>query len=727
MRWEIAYSSALVLGILSIQQNGDSAHAFVAPQHAMRTTSPLFTSNLGWDNENFLEALGKGNDERDDANEKYYKQSKFGRETWSAEGDMDKSERHPPRPPAERPDMNRPAPPGMSPENLSVEEQARLFREMKQQQEQQGPGSVPPPPRTAADPYDDQQQDQQNDYEQRNNDAPPPKKPFGNAVAADGRRFGRNRDADAVVNTADVYFAQLKRDSNARNSARYRGDDVTANSVFKDPSIKDIKMHVNPHLEEIRKKEQEMIETAADEMLEYALVDTRPNKPKGYSGVSYKDKISQFKNKKSGGAVAPPVAAQPAEAVVAPPAPVPASAPPIAPPAPAPVPMQAVQAPPKAPEPVMQAPPVAAPPVVAPAPVAPESVDVNIREGIRALMGMLLKHRGGSGFGPGRLTGGEINSFDMLATDISAILRDEARNAPVPEEPAAVQQMASVQAAQQATAPAPAAVQEKSTQPTADRVNGMFACMEGAMQMYKHSPPELQEGVLATLRAALLSAVNTCNDIIAANEGVNPPAYQTATSTAGGGVKSAQPTSDRINGMFAVMDGAIQMYKYSPPELQESVLVTLRAALLSAVSTCNDIIANNEVANVQAYQTATSSTSAPVQEEEVGVWEPAGGAAAAAAPAHTGTDTNSQVLEQVYNKLKAASGDGKMGLRQGLDPNEASELADGIAEMRSLLVGELDTGIPEPTASEASTSPTSQSYQELLAKARAEKEAKNNN
>jgi hypothetical protein len=170
------------------------------------------------------------------------------------------------------------------------------------------------------------------------------------------------------------------------------------------------------------------------------------------------------------------------------------------------------------------------------------------------------------------------------------------------------------------------------------------------------------------------------------------------------------------------------MYKHSPPEVQEGVLVTLRAALLSAVSTCNDIIANNEVANVQAYQTVTSdvrTSQAPeVQEEEIGVWEPA-----AAAPAYTGTDTNSQVLEQVYNKLKAASGDGKMGLRKGLDPKDASELADGIAEMRALLVGELDTGIPEPEGQPgaASATPTSQKYQELLAKARAQKEAKNGN
>jgi hypothetical protein len=326
------------------------------------------------------------------------------------------------------------------------------------------------------------------------------------------------------------------------------------------------------------------------------------------------------------------------------------------------------------------------------------------------LQGMLLKHRGGSGFGPGRLTGPEVGNFEQLAVDVSAILRDEARHAPSVQEPAAVKQMAAVQAAQQAqqavqapSVPAAAA----NSQPADQRINGMIACMEGAIQMYKHSPPEMQEGVLVTLRAALLSAVSTCNDIIANNEVANVPNVQAAAA-------NSQPADQRINGMIACMEGAIQMYKHSPPEMQEGVLVTLRAALLSAVSTCNGIIANNEVANVQAYQTATlapEAVSAP--------------AAPTAAPKSLGgIDDNSQVLQQVYSKLKAAAGDGKMGLRKGLDPQDASELADNIAEMRSLLVGELDGGIPEPT--EQSSSGGSK-YQELLAKAKAEKEAKNGN
>jgi hypothetical protein len=776
MRWEIAYSSALVLGILS------SAQAFVNPSIARQATAktPLFVGGLGWDNENFLEALGGNKDAQEDANEKYYKHSKFGKDVPGAKRDdddkyrqamgLDRSEddelpedgpsegltdemkakmkashgdedtqggdrlkslmdraqsganlRPPSTPPAPsmQPDMYQPESPSMSPNDLSVEEQARLFREMQQQQQQQGSFQSMPPP------------------------LPGPRQPYGNEEGSNGRRVGRNRDADAMVNTADVYFAQLKRDSTVRQTARYRGDLDTANSVFSDPSISDIKMHVNPHLEEIRRKEQEMIETATDEMLSLAAPTVnRPVKPKGYSGVSYRDKIQQFKNKKGGAAAVTPVVKPVAQAAVeAPPVVAPAPAPPVqqAPPVvQAPVqappvvqaPVQAppaVQAPPKVPEPVMQEAPVA------PNPVVPEQATAaadTMRGSIRTLMGMLLKHRGGPGFGPGRLTGADVNSYDQLSMDVAAILRDEARNSPSLGEPAVFAQMAAVAAAkQQAAAPAPSvtadvAIPMKNAQPAGERIDGMIGCIEGATQMYKNSPPELQEGILVMLRAALLSAVNTCNDLIA-----NPMV------TAGGAIqpKTAQPVGERINSMIGCIEGATQMYKNSPPELQEGILVMLRAALLSAVHTCNDIIANNEVANVQAYQTATSDVQAPAPSTPMQVYDAVQvqeEVTAQPSPvASTATDTNSQVLEQVYNKLKAAAGDGKMGLRKGLNPKDASELADSIAEMRSMLVDELTTGIPEGEAgapSEGEAGAPSK-YQQMLAKARADKEAKNGN
>ena len=105
-----------------------------------------------------------------------------------------------------------PAPaPQVSFDNMTVEQQAQMFRAMMQGQQ------VTPPPVTRQ--------------------------------KAD-RKVGRNRDADAIQNTADVYFAQLKRDSTVRGIARLRGDDETANAVFEDEKIEELKHLIskNPHL-----------------------------------------------------------------------------------------------------------------------------------------------------------------------------------------------------------------------------------------------------------------------------------------------------------------------------------------------------------------------------------------------------------------------------------------------------------------------------------------------
>ena len=107
----------------------------------------------------------------------------------------------------------------LNPDEMTVEQQAEMFRQMmagKNQQQQQAPPPIIDLPK-----------------------ARPPKP---------DAKYGRNRDADAIQNTADVYFAQLKRDSTVRGIARIRGDDETANAVFKDPKIEELKdlISVNP-------------------------------------------------------------------------------------------------------------------------------------------------------------------------------------------------------------------------------------------------------------------------------------------------------------------------------------------------------------------------------------------------------------------------------------------------------------------------------------------------
>lgn len=117
-----------------------------------------------------------------------------------------------------------------NPDELSVEEQARLFRQMMQGQQQQQPQAPAAEPPVVI--------------------PPPPRPPRPDA------KVGRNRDADSIQNTADVYFAQLKRDSTVRAVARIRGDNEKANAVFEDPGIKELDemLTLNPHLQYVTKK-----------------------------------------------------------------------------------------------------------------------------------------------------------------------------------------------------------------------------------------------------------------------------------------------------------------------------------------------------------------------------------------------------------------------------------------------------------------------------------------
>lgn len=111
-----------------------------------------------------------------------------------------------------------------NPDELSVEEQARLFREMMAQQQTDGLLSSPTP-------------------------LPAEPKRVARTDRA-GRPVGRNRDADSIANTSDLYFAQLKRDSTVRTLARHRGEVDIAEKVFEDEGIKQLDdlLKKNPYL-----------------------------------------------------------------------------------------------------------------------------------------------------------------------------------------------------------------------------------------------------------------------------------------------------------------------------------------------------------------------------------------------------------------------------------------------------------------------------------------------
>ena len=372
------------------------------------------------------------------------------------------------------------------------------------------------------------------------------------------------------------------------------------------------------------------------------------------------------------------------------------------------------------------------------------------KQKVRTLMGLLLKHRGGPGFGKGRLKGPEIDRFENLLGEVTTSLRIEALSltgretataTAVPETPAPSSAVVTeAPASREVAAPAPVAPTVTARQVAApvqaapvaaapsvggsdlSQVDGIILCIEGANTMFKNSPPELKPSVLISLRAALMAAVGTCNNIL--GDEMTLPASTTSVDMS------------QIDNCIVVIEGAIAMYKNSPAELKQSILVTLRAALVSAVNTCDAVSGQPASAAVPAASPATpdvvpaAQTAAP---QQVVVKEQPAPAALQTPPPATGTaaaaDPNSKKLEGIYNSLEAAAGDGPLGLRSDLTSDEAEELESQLMEMRGILMSELDAGIPA-TESEAyhseqtsSGSSAGSNYQQMLAKAKAEKAA----
>jgi hypothetical protein len=174
-----------------------------------------------WNNDGFLEALSGGGNEPPDEDED--DEPRDGDQGGSRLKDIMAKAQQSSIPsehgfrPIENPFLTPPpVSPPIDPEELTLEEQARRFRQMMQN----GGGELPPQSRRTA----------------RTDRA--------------GRPVGRNRDADTIANAADLYFAQLKRDSSVRGVARMRGEDEKADKVFADEGIKELEslMYENPYL-----------------------------------------------------------------------------------------------------------------------------------------------------------------------------------------------------------------------------------------------------------------------------------------------------------------------------------------------------------------------------------------------------------------------------------------------------------------------------------------------
>jgi len=187
---------------------------------------------------------------------------------------------------------------------------------------QMTPPPPPPPPPTFTEQMPQQQavpQVPQQQYQvpvpQEQYNTPQPQQQPNQSNESDGTktvydylptRAGGNKDAYEVNNSADVYFAQLKRDSTLRTEARKRGDLETANSPFAEEGVKALGGFFSDELiarrrEQLAKNGGEF-ETSRDEMLlpqHLAADEGDQGVDKAYPGTSYKQKLMEAKRNKA--------------------------------------------------------------------------------------------------------------------------------------------------------------------------------------------------------------------------------------------------------------------------------------------------------------------------------------------------------------------------------------------------------------------------------------------
>jgi hypothetical protein len=286
--------------------------------------------------------------------------------------------------------------------------------------------------------------------------------------------------------------------------------------------------------------------------------------------------------------------------------------------------------------------PVAATPVVA------ATDEEDVRRKVRTLQGLLLKHRGGPGFGAGRLRAPEARRLEETLEEVTGILRAElgvgvgvAAPAPAASAPAEMARTAlpaattpPTRATRAAPAPFVASTAESPTFATTDPLAGSVACVEAVLRMYKDSDPAERESMIVPLREALLAAASASNKFIAeaelsAHRSAMEAGPATAFASLGGGATPARP-----------MMGFPTSYDVTDPR-EEGVGV---ASTPSAMATGN------------------------------------------------GRAANEKKLEEVYSALLNARGDGgKLGLKN-ISGNEANDLSDKLVAMRSVLLDELNNG-----------------------------------
>jgi len=355
--------------------------------------------------------------------------------------------------------------------------------------------------------------------------------------------------------------------------------------------------------------------------------------------ISYKEKLQAARNRRTAGGAG--VATQPSQsAMTTPPPPVPQE--------------QRVTTPPT----LEQAPPTLehAPPTLeqAPPPSTNEDDDDDTRRQLRTLQGLLLKHRGGPGFGAGRLKDMEANRLKDALAQMTNLLRAESGSGSptLIAETTASSSSVAAPAPASVTAPAPASV--AAPPPASDATasssseTDLDAAIEYAtatIQMFQLAPAGQKPVLLSILRAALAATVEALDGGAASATPPSPPPVV--------GPASMEDVMASAEYVAATMN----MYKLAPVAQKVVSATVLRAALVTAMGQVDVCGGGGAAAAVVTPPSPPAVEMSPEERfgETLSQVKSAGGeSAAAAAPAIISPEER---FGETLSRVKSAGGE----------------------------------------------------------------------
>ena len=138
------------------------------------------------------------------------------------------------------------------------------------------------------------------------------------------------------------------------------------------------------------------------------------------------------------------------------------------------------------------------------------------RRSIRNLMGLILKHRGGPGFGNGILKGFDVERYEKTVNEVTELLRaecgatlEEVTEISIPTVPDPVPNAPEIQ---QLSGTAQIDSSEPKSIPTP--LDSSIGCIEAVVKMHKESPTEQRDQLLIRLRDAFKGVVSKCDNLV---------------------------------------------------------------------------------------------------------------------------------------------------------------------------------------------------------------------